>query len=363
MNPQLQGSTPTLQGGGSGAGISLQGNTQPIQGSSPSLQVTANPQSQAIPTPSAAPTNPYQPDFSALNSQFATLQSTNKALLAAIQAQAPGKAATLDINALKSQANAQAEKGVNPLYTNYLNDYLQKEAGDIATAQGQNTMNINAEQLGLANTLQTNALGQKQAGATNELTQGNINASQQNYQLQSGMAQNQKLAAIGHAIGSGNLGTEGLGGQQLWDAENSKVVADAAQAGQFQYQRDTSNLSTQDTFDQLALSSQQATSGEAGQEKQSNFNLSNYLREAAHNDSQYRQGLESQRQQAITAAQQNYLAQGVQSQISNLGLNSKDLAVTNNVYSPYMQTTTMPGANELASLGNTYSTANFGKDV
>lgn len=309
------------------------------------------------------PTDPNSGILAQLAQQSASTQALLKQIAALDAANAPGTASNLNVNALRSQANSQAASTVNPLYSQYLNQYLQGLAGqagssDVATLQNaantgnysglngaaeqQNTLNIGAEQTSLANTLASNQLQQNQAANTNALQQGNINVEQQNYQLQSGNAQNQKMQALQQQIGTGNLGGSGLGQQQIYQAENAKNLADAAQAGQYQYQRDTGNLSTQDTFAQLALSSQQATTGEGQAEKQTNFNLNNYLRQAAASDQATQESLSQYQQTATTAAQQNFLAQNLTNTIQGLGLSSKNLIATNQAYSPYLSTTAMP---------------------
>jgi hypothetical protein len=268
------------------------------------------------------------------NNESATIASLLKSIQAEEEANAPGVAPSLNLNALNAQAQSQAQNTVNPLYTQYLNEYNQELAANQQAAQSQNTLNLGQEQSALGNTLAQNKLSQQAAASTNALTQGNINAEGQNYQLNSGMAQNQKLQSINQSIGSGNLGASGIGQQQLWDAANAKVVADAQQQGQFQYQRDTSNLSTQDTFAQLAQSSQYATTAEGQQEAQTNFNLNDYLRQASYNDSQYQQALAASRQQAVTAQTQQVEAQLVQQQLQALtGGGGKNYAAGESAYS------------------------------
>lgn len=332
MNP-IQGSNTNLQGG---SGLSVQGSTAnpqttstiPIQGGSGSTvqnagdsQVAAN---QAFINSQTSETNQNASAISALEKSIQSLEN----------ADVPGIAPSLNLNSINAQAQASASNTVNPLYTQYMNQYLQEEAANQQAAQAQNTLNLQGEQASLGNTLAQNQLAQNTAAGTNALTQGNINAQQQNYQLTTGDAQNQKLQAIGDSIGSGNLGASGLGQQQIYEAENARNVADAAQSGQFQYQRDTSNLSTQDTFAQLAQSSAYATTGEGEQEAQTNFNLNDYLRQAAYNDSQYTQALSASQQQAITATTQQNEATAVQQQLAALNpTGSKNYAAGESAYS------------------------------
>lgn len=285
------------------------------------------------------------------SAQLAQLNGTNQiigldnAILAQEKANAPGTAATINLNALNAQASGKAAGTVNPLYTQYLNQYLQEEAANQQAAKSQNTLNIQGEQSSLQNTLAQNQLQENAAASTNALQQGNINVQQQNYQLDSGNAQNQKLQALHQAIGQGGLGASGLGQQQVYEAENAKNTADASQLGQFQYQRDTGNLSTQDTFAQLAQSSQYATTAEGQAETQTNFNLNDYLRQAAYNDTQYQQTLEASRQEALSAATWNTEAQLIQQQIqAQTGGSGKNFAASEQAYGNLMNPISMPSA-------------------
>jgi len=347
MNP-----SQILQGGSSAA---LQGSSPSLQGSSPQLQSsnnasqvlqpTTSPQGASFVAPKAAasPTNPYAALLAAQNAQNNQVNSMYAKILAQEQANAPGTAANINLNALNAQANQSAQNTVNPLYTQYLNQYLQNEAGNIAAAQQINTQNIGSEQLNLAQTQGKNTLQEQQAAAGNALQQGNINVQQQNYQLQSGNAQTQKLQAIRQASGSGNLGASGIGQQQVYNAENARNIADAAQLGQFQYQRDQSNLSTQDTFDQLAQSSLYAGQSEKAAEAATNFSLSDYMRQAAYNDQQYKESLESARQEAVSAGTWNTEAQLIQQSIAaQTQPGTKNYAASEQAYGNLMNPISMP---------------------
>lgn len=328
--PSIQGSSQTIQG-----------SSPNLQGSSPSLQASNNSANLLQP---ASGGNTIVTNQAAINSATTAANNTSNqiaALLKSIQAEqqanTPGVAPSLNLNAINAQAQSSAASTVNPLYTQYLNQYLQEESANQTAAQAQNTLNIQGQQSALGNTLAQNTLSENAASRTNALTQGNINAQQQNYQLQSGNAQNQKLQALQGNIGTGNLSSSGLGQQQIYQAENAKNTADAAQAGQFQYQRDQGNLSAQDTFAQLAQSSAYATTAEGQQEAQTNFNLNDYLRQAAYSDSQYRQANESSRQLALTATTAQNEAQSIQQQLQAANpTGSKNYAAGEQAYAPML---------------------------
>jgi hypothetical protein len=346
MNP-IQGTSPNLQGGGS---LTLQGSTPstPLQGSSPTLQATSGGTSLLQNAQNAitgsqntlAATTPTQ--YNGL-----TAAQLNQMIQSELQANAPGVAPTLDLNALNAQAQSQAQSAVNPLYTQYMNEYLQTEAANQQAAQSQNTLNLQQEQAALGNTLAVNTQAQNYAAQQNAAQQGNINVQAQNYQLQSGLANNAKVQALQQANGSGGLSASGYGQGQLWQAENARNIADAAQQGQFQYQRNTANMSTQDTFAQLAQSSLYAQTGEAEQEAQTNFNLNDYLRQAAANDQAYTQSLQTWEQQAQTSTAQNLLAQAVQNQLNNYS--GKTYAAGVSAYAPQLTTTSAPSAPDINS--------------
>lgn len=335
----------SLQGGGTGVSLqgsspSIQGSSATIQGSSPQLQA-GNASAQILQPAANVGASGVAANQSAINASQSQANSESNqisALLKSIQAEeaanAPGVAPSLNLNAINAQAQQSAQNTVNPLYTQYLNQYLQEEAANQQSAQAQNTLNLQGEQSSLSNTLAGNQLQENAAANTNALQQGNINVQQQNYQLTTGNAQTAKLQAIGQSIGTGNLGASGLGQQQIYQAENARNTADAAQSGQFQYQRDTSNLSAADTFAQLAQSSAYATTAEGQSESQTNFNLNDYLRQASYNDSQYQQALASAQQQAITAQTGQVEAQTIQQQLQAANpTGSKNYAAGEQAYS------------------------------
>lgn len=345
MNPQGTSAASALQG--TGTGLTLQGSSPSIQGSSPNLQATSSGDTNLL-QPSAVtnsqnvlatttPTNPNDTNAAALYQQ----------ILAEEKANAPGVAPTLNLSALNASAQAQAGSTVNPLYTQYMNEYLQTEAANQTAAQSQNTLNLQQEQAALGNTLAQNTQAQNYAGQTNAATQGNINTEAQNYQLQSSQAQNAKVQALQASNGSAGLSSSGYGQAQLWQAENTRNIADAAQQGQYQYQRNTSNMSTQDTFAQLAQSSAYAQTGEGEQEAQTNFNLNDYVRQAAANDQAYTQSLQTWEQQAQTSTAQNLEAQAVQSALN--AYSGKTYAAGVSAYAPQLTTTAAPAAPDINS--------------
>lgn len=347
--PNVSG-TGAVQGTSAGgitgvAGSNVNGNISGAGGnqiSGAGSTITPAPLTPSSPSNPNALT-PYEQDQ--INQQNSII-SIDKQTLAAEEANAPGAALTpgqLNLTGLQSAAATAAQTQVNPLYTQYLNEYNQSLATNQTAAQAENANNITAEQNQLGNTLAQNTQSQLYAGQQNAATQGNINAEAQNYQLNAGNAQTAKVQAIAGTIGSGNLGASGYGQQQLFQAENARNTADAQQQGQFQYQRNTSNLSTQDTFAQLAQSSLYAQQGANTSEAATNFNLGDYLRQASQNDQQYQNALSANQAEAVSSATQNNLATSLQNAINGAGLSGKNLAATEQAYGAQLSSVSNPG--------------------
>lgn len=302
MNPQLQGSTPTLQGGGT-SGISL-------QGSSPSLQVTRNPQpgavvnQQNLPNVDTSFSNPLSSQLASNQAGINQSQDQYGKLLQQILAterslsQKP-LAPTLDYNAIQANAKAAATANVNPLYTQKLNEYLQNEAAAKTEQQNANQLAIQSAQSSLQNTLGQNQIAQGTAEQKNALNVGNINQQESNYQTNQGTSFDMKRRALQESLGAGNLTASGVGQQQLWQAENLRHVEEAQQTGQFQYNRNMANLEKSNTFAQLAQSGEYAKTQEGQAEAKANFDLNSYLRQASYEEEKFREENEQQKQADI----------------------------------------------------------------
>lgn len=344
---------------GQGANGGITGGTLPLGSNVSGINVGVPSASTGTSTSSAA--NPYI-NQSTNNQVQQLLQQENAALQQEVANTKPFQG-NIDINALQAQAQSQAAGQVNPLYTNYLNTYLQGLAGqagssDVNTlnaavnayvpgsttyntglngvAEQQNTMNIQAEQAALANTLAVNTQAQNYAAQQNAANQGNINAQAANYQLNSGNAQNAKIQTLQQSMGQSGLALSGYGQGQLWQAENLRNAADAQQQGQFQYQRDTGNMSTQDTFAQLAQSSAYAQQGAGLQEAQTNFNLNDYLRQAALSDQTNQEAIATAQQNALTSATSQYMAQNVTNALAPYQSNAQQYGMGMQQYAGYL---------------------------
>lgn len=291
--------------------------------------------------------NPNGALSSSPNNNNSQLQGILQGILSAQQAQAPAVGETaqqLNLNAIQAVANQASQGNSNPanaLYSQQLNQYLQTEKANEVARQQANQLQIQQYQNALANTLAQNTEAQKYAAATNQMTQGNINAQAANYQLDSGNAENAKIQALTQSNGQAGLIGSGMGAQQIWQAENAKNVADAQQQGQFQYNRNVSNLETQNTFAQLAQSSAYAQTQEGQQEAGAKLDLNNYLRQAAYSETQAQNALTQWQQQAQTAYAQNQVASNLSNEISGIQ-NPGVQAATRSAFSGSLTPTNVP---------------------
>ena len=338
MNPQ--NATANLQGGN----ISVQGsNYNPQPASTIPIQSGNTSTIQGARNTIAAGQNASAGVNGLLSTGNSELASSEQ-LIQQLEQQMANKpvAPTLNLTSIQASAQQAAQNTVNPLYTQQLNQYLQNEAAATQEQTQQNQINIQGYQSTLGNTLAQNQQTQNAAAQTNALTQGDINAQATNYQLNSGNAQTQKVAALQSSIGQGGLTGSGLGSQQLYQAENLRNVEDAQQQGGFQYNRDVANLTATNTFAQLAQSSQFAQTQEGQQEAQSNFNLNSYLRQSQYESQQYQEALSAWQQQAITAAAQNNEASAVSNALGAYRGNAGVYSAGVQAYAPQLNTVAAP---------------------
>lgn len=321
MNPQS--ASGNLQGGGGGG---LQG------GSGQSVQQTvATPQVQnagSIGSLTQQNQNTINSTQSFLNSQQNTSNQTAGLLqqIAALDNQIANKplAPTLNYGAIQSAAQAQATKNVNPLYTQKLNEYLQNEAATTAQQQQQQQLGVQSAQAALQNTLGQNAIQQQATGQKTALDIGNINQQESNFETNTGMSSDAQRAQLNDQLGQSGLTASGYGQQQVWNARNQVNIQKTQQLNTDQYNRNSSLLNEQTTFDQLAQSGKYATTQEGEAESKSNLDLNTYLQQAAYGQQQFKEQNELGRQTAVLSQASQLasqkVAQFVNSFKSNPGL-------------------------------------------
>ncbi len=243
-------------------------------------------------------------NYDANAQRAAANDASTQALLASISRipgpYIPPTAPTLDLNSIRAGAASEASNAVNPLYTKYLNTYLQNEAAGIAAQKAQNTSTIGNLQGQLANTL---AGTQNTRTATQQNTEAglaDIAAQQQNYlRTQGTNFENQRQGMLNT---EGTLAGSGLGQQKDIQSQIAQQNTEAAQQQQYKYSAQQKNLFENQTFAQLANSDELARLKETEGENTTNFNLKDYLNQAADGEANFQKENEVQKQQALQAA-------------------------------------------------------------
>lgn len=242
-------------------------------------------------------------DFSVKMPKEPALPDISKIIADALAASRPVAAPVLNTNAILAQSRAAAANKVNPLYTQYLHQYLQNEVAAKKAQQAQNQATIKNLQAQEANALQGNQLTRTATADNTQAALGNINQQEQTYQQETGLQSDQARQAL--LNNQGALAGSGLGQQQDTQAQELRNIKEAAQEGQYTYSRQQHQLFSNQTFDQLANSDALSKLKETEGENASNFSLNNYLRQAADAEFQFRTQNRQQHEQALNASTQS----------------------------------------------------------
>lgn len=268
-------------------------------------------------TASGRERNTVQQYVNQLYDQYQQSQQPNvgAAIQAALAASRPATAPYLNINAIQAQAKANAQNTVNPLYSKYLNDYLQQEAAAKASRQAENEATVKNLQAQLANSLQGNELSRTATKENTAADLNNISNQEQAFQAESGLTNDINRANL---LGNqGALTGSGLGQGQDLQAQQARNLKEGAQENQYQYSANQKQLLENQTFDQLANSDALSRLKETEGENTANFNLNDYLQQAAASENQFRISNEQQRQQALASQTKDLVSQQVANFLSS----------------------------------------------
>lgn len=211
----------------------------------------------------------------------------------------------LDLAAVNAQARTAAENAVNPFYTKTLNDFLAEQAAAKQQKEEQTATDIQNLQDTLKHTQESNALTGARTAEDTTLKTGQINTTQDQNQVVTGdQFETDRIAAARAAAASGTLGS-GAGNRAASAAIIKRNTAEGQQNDQFQQAKDAAALAQARTFQDLSTSNDLATEAEAKGEKQSTFDLNNYIKNATFTEQDKRNALEEQRLQAISQEQSN----------------------------------------------------------
>lgn len=265
-------------------------------------------------------------------------QALNLERQSLLQQQAP----TLNLNALQSAAQTQAQNSVNPLYTSYMNNYLQGQAEAQANQRSANQLAIQGAQSSFGNTQAQLAQQQQYAGQNTALTLEEQQAAAQNREQNAGLAFDQQRQQLEQQIGSSGMGASGLGQRLVWQARNAANIAETqAQKGDV-FNRNSALLNENNTFAQIAQSGKYAATQEAQAESGANLDLNEFLQQSAYNGNQFQQDLSQWKQTALGAATQNYMAQGVTNALQPYSNNPALFQAGLKAYAPYLNTENIP---------------------
>lgn len=211
----------------------------------------------------------------------------------------PVYAPKLDTASIYAKARTQAENAVNPFYTKQLNDFLAQQGALKQQRQEQYTTDIGNYKQALKDTEEANALNKERTGEDAALKQTNINTANDNNQVDTGNTfEDQRLQAARDQATSGVLGS-GAGNRATAVATTARNTTEGRQNDQFQEQRQQADLFKNRTFEDLAKSTELATTGEATKEKQATFDLDSYIQNAGFNEQDQRNKLEEARLQRV----------------------------------------------------------------
>jgi len=276
---------------------------------------------------------PSAPDTSGLDAQIAALNRQTAALEAQIAAQP--RLPYYNTSAAWAQAQKAASGVVDPVYTDKLNQYLQKEQLGIkqqtAEQQAQEAASNTALQQAIED-FTTNTNRENQDLSTNL---GDVKTAETNYQRDSGTQFDAARAALLGTIANSGLTTSGIGRQQETAAVGARNTQEAEQQQSFdQQRRDFQTKATRNIEDLTTgkTRTEQKTAIDIADQKRA---LQDYIDSAAVEEQGFRTQNEADRLAAIANEAQNQYKIGVGNFIQSLiggGARAQDIALAQQVY-------------------------------
>ena len=264
----------------------MQGSTSVIQGSSPRLQSanyngnfvqTFNPQQTVNPNNYSRISSVGNADLTGNQASINKAQSDWQALLKSFMTPAPApRAANYDVAGANARARQAAEASQNPLYSKYLNDFLE----NARIKQDQERKKADMANKGLDTALRyttEDVKSDKTRTAEDVTTNMNqINTAADEFQVDTGTEDNirrieeaRKLAASGQ--------TGGLAAQQKETTQQARNTGEERQGAQFDAKKQEQQVFKARTFEDLAKTQTRANeTNKAGKEKVK-FDLDAYI--------------------------------------------------------------------------------------
>lgn len=299
-----------------------------IQGSSPVLQSNYNPQvaatfNQQVPTRLSGMATNVANSAAGVSQAQAAWEALLKSFS---QAPAQPAAANYDVAAANARARAAAEGAQNPLYSKYLNQFLDNARLQQKQEQ-QKTDMINKElDQSLARTTADTATNKTRTTEDVSANMGQINTAADEFQTDSGTEN--AIARIEEARNLAASGqTGGLAAQQQETTQANRNTSEKRQEAQFQTKRDEQQIFKARTFEDLGKALTRKTEDTATGKKKAKFDLDVYIsqygvgkdiKSSGYNVKAFADKNEQARQQAIAESQQEYARKNFEQFVSTL---------------------------------------------
>lgn len=225
----------------------------------------------------------------------------------------------LDFAAINAQARQQAEANVNPLYTKYLNQYLQQQAAKRAQREQEYKFTIQDIEDTLRQTQEANVLGRQRTTEDVAQNLADINLSADQYQTDTGQEFEQARLGQAQQLAASGLATSGLGRQQQRQLGEQATTAEQRQEQTFETARQAQQLFKSRTLEDLLKSDELANLTAGKGKERAKFDLDAYIENARLEEEQKRTSLDVERQGAVLAATGDIQSQLVRNFINSIG--------------------------------------------
>lgn len=245
------------------------------------------------------------------------------------------KLPTFDVLGNYKRARSQAEQAVNPLYSKYLKDFLAKQSTLKQNKQGETKLRKESTALELGQTLAENSVNRTRTAEDTQAALGKLTEQEGIFQQDSGTQFDIDRRANAEQIAAAGLTTSGIGQNRMFEQAQDRNITEERQVKEFNNQREAKKLFQSRTFEDLARGDKDARAIAGQKDKEAQFDLDSYLKELAHDETQFRTENELKRLNDINSQAQTYERKGRQEFLASLagaGWRPQDIALAYQVY-------------------------------
>ena len=274
------------------------------------------------------------PDTGAsIDAQIAALQAQNRAFSAQLAAQP--RLPYYNSSAGWATAQKAAQGVVDPVYTDKLNQYLQKEQLGIKQNTEQQQQQEQDIQTALKNALLD--IGTNRTRTTEDMAThlGDVGTAENNYQTNEGRQFGAARDALLGSVANAGLTTSGIGQGKVQEQITDRNIASGQQSQSFESARRDIHTAASRTFEDLATNEGRQQEVAKHDTTVSKKALQDYIDNAALDEQGFRTQNEAERLAAIAGETNNQYQLGVRSFIQSLigsGARSQDIALAQQVY-------------------------------